>query len=374
MTRKHLFLKTLPEALILIMLSAFVFGQSDSKANLRLAHFSSDAPKYDLVINNQLLIKDVAYTDVSGYLALEPGKYRLYVYPHRAPQSLLNKIETDGSQTSKEETATPLSVKPLTPLSIDVDLKAGAEYTLMVAGFFNPPPPQSELGDLQISMEAGPTVKVIGPGGFNQTVTESRQLRDLIPGVYTVAASQEGFESIQYQVEISPDTLTTLPIALKEASDSSPDEAPTDVDSFAQALTSETSRELTWQRTQLYLYEDSPPTAEGQEASIRLIHASPITTSVDVYMSDQPDPATLNLLSEQLSFPNDTDRLTVAAGHYLLRLSPVGTKENLISLHNLVLEPKTAYTFYIVGSLSDSFTNIIPKVDQLISSESQETQ
>ena len=342
------------KTLCLLAIAAASFGHAQIDASLRLAHFSPDAPQLDLVVNNTLVIKDIAYADVSAYISLEQGEYELKVYPHRAPEPFTEtELDADEQVSSKK-------VTPLVPFTLNVNLVGGKSYTLLAAGFFNPPPPDDELGDLEVIAEGSTTIDIVGPGGFSQTFVGTKQLRDLLPGSYIVAASEEGYESIQYTAEVSANTEITLPITLKESTVG--ETAATEVESVATAL-QETTRDPDWQRVQLHLYEDKPPESEDESSVLRFIHASPVTPSVDLSTEQKGDEP--NVLLTNLGFPNESDLLETEAGLYTLRLSSSGQSDSLIELTDLTLEPGINYTFYIVGSLSDSFINIIPKVDRV---------
>ncbi|NGM70028.1 DUF4397 domain-containing protein [Natronolimnobius sp. AArcel1] len=53
--------------------------EDEDMGALRVAHFSPDAPNVDVYINDQRVLADVAYDDVSPYLEIVPGTYSLTV-------------------------------------------------------------------------------------------------------------------------------------------------------------------------------------------------------------------------------------------------------------------------------------------------------
>ncbi|WP_265112496.1 DUF4397 domain-containing protein [Halosolutus halophilus] len=48
-------------------------------AAVRVAHFSPDAPNVDVYVDGNRVLADVAYGDVSPYLEIEPGTYRIKI-------------------------------------------------------------------------------------------------------------------------------------------------------------------------------------------------------------------------------------------------------------------------------------------------------
>ncbi len=48
-------------------------------SNLRVAHFSSDAPPVDVYLDNERLIADVAFGDITDFISIRPGTYRFSV-------------------------------------------------------------------------------------------------------------------------------------------------------------------------------------------------------------------------------------------------------------------------------------------------------
>lgn len=48
-----------------------------ANAYLRVIHLSPDAPDVNIVIDEKKIIKDIGYTDSSGYVELEPGEHTI---------------------------------------------------------------------------------------------------------------------------------------------------------------------------------------------------------------------------------------------------------------------------------------------------------
>ena len=56
---------------------------------IRVAHFSPDAPNVDVYVNDQRILADVAYEDVSPYLEIVPGTYSLTITAAGEPDEIV---------------------------------------------------------------------------------------------------------------------------------------------------------------------------------------------------------------------------------------------------------------------------------------------
>lgn len=55
-------------------------GMGDAEmANVRVAHLSPDAPNVDVYVDDEAVLEDVAFRDISDYLQLEPGSYEVQI-------------------------------------------------------------------------------------------------------------------------------------------------------------------------------------------------------------------------------------------------------------------------------------------------------
>jgi len=57
-------------------------------AAVRVAHFSPDAPNVDVFVEGEQVLADVAYGDVSPYLAIEPGTYTVTITAAGDPETV----------------------------------------------------------------------------------------------------------------------------------------------------------------------------------------------------------------------------------------------------------------------------------------------
>jgi Domain of unknown function (DUF4397) len=330
-------------------------------AAVRLAHVSPDAPLVDLLVDGRLRLQDVNFTAVSSYLILPAGDHELRVFPHRAPTEA---VSADPAATSK--------VAAPEPFIVSVTLEPGRYYTLVASGFFDPPPAADQLGALSLSMTEGTTATVTGPRAYATTVTGNSDLTELSPGTYTIAASQEGFKTAQYEAEVKPNETAVLSIVLQANGEGETSEA------VAPVPTNATNSGLEWRKVQLQLYEDKlsgfPPPGF---VFVRVIHASPVTPAVSVVLArrGQEDGKTqdTNETSEpiitNLSYPNETDYVAVAAGRTSFRLLNTETNQVSTELTNLELRAGTFYTFFIVSTRSDSFVSVLPTIDAVLAGQ-----
>jgi Domain of unknown function (DUF4397) len=323
---------------------------------VRLAHVSPDAPTLDLLVDGRLRLQDVNFTEVSSYVILPAGEHELRVFPHRSP-----------SETGSGDSATATVLAP-EPFIISVNLEPGRYYTLATPGFFEPPPNQDQLGVLSLSMPAETTATVTGPRAYATAVTGSSELSELFPGTYAITASQEGFKTAQYEAEVQPNKTAFLSIALQANSEGETSNAQT-LPANETVHSNEASSGLEWRNVQLQLYEDKlgtfPPPGF---ALVRVIHTSPITSAVSVVLArgGQNETGTSESLVNNLSYPNETDYLAVAAGQMSFRLLASDTSQVITDLANLELNAGTIYTFFIIGTRTDNFVSVIPTIDAVL--------
>ncbi|OVE84895.1 DUF4397 domain-containing protein [Natronolimnobius baerhuensis] len=63
--------------------------EDEETGALRVAHFSPDAPNVDVYVNDQRVLADVAYDDVSPYLEIAPGTYSLTITAAGDPDAVV---------------------------------------------------------------------------------------------------------------------------------------------------------------------------------------------------------------------------------------------------------------------------------------------
>lgn len=350
-------------------------------AALRLAHLSPDAPLVDLLVDGRLVLQDVVFQNVSGYLLVPAGSHDLKVFPHRAatpPASPQTTPSTSGdpaatgaapAQTAgpdndapNADPEAPIKVAPLEPFTLSVDLEAGDYYTVAIAGFFNPPAAETAGGSLNVEVAAGTTVRITGPRSYTVALEQSQTLDRLEPGRYTVVASRGGFQSARYQLRISPGETTTLPIDLQQVDGGATPDLPTPAPTEQAAPV--------WHRSQLQLYKDAfvslPPAGQ---VFVRVVHAAPgvnaVTVSSRVAAADTTPAAATPFLND-FAFPNASPYLVLASGRQTLDILLAGTDFVLATLPDIDLLPGAVYTLYLVGTLNDRFLTPLPTVDAVL--------
>jgi hypothetical protein len=93
---------------------------------------------------------------------------------------------------------------------------------------------------------------------------------------------------------------------------------------------------------QLQVYEDDDSLPAGNDAKLRVIHASPDVDAVDIGPENQDD------LFTHLGFPNATRYVEVPAGTYPLEGTLAGTNEEAFKV-DATLAPQTVYTAFGIG-------------------------
>src|SRR5688572_21498336 len=90
-----------------------------------------------------------------------------------------------------------------------------------------------------------------------------------------------------------------------------------------------------------------PASAQGNNAMVRVVHASPDAPAVDVYVDGQA-------VLTNVAFPAISDYLAVPAGAHELAVAPAGQGEAAaVITANPVLEAGKAYTVAAVGLVAD---------------------
>lgn len=99
---------------------------------------------------------------------------------------------------------------------------------------------------------------------------------------------------------------------------------------------------------QAQIYEDDNSLPAGDDAKLRVVHASPDVAAVDIGPENQDD------LFTHLGFPNATKYVKVPAGTYPLEGTLAGTRKEAFKV-TATLAPQTVYTAFGIG-LADEGT------------------
>ena len=353
-------------------------AQDAPLSGLRLAHLSPDAPLVDLVVDDELILRDVAFSDVTGYLLLPAGQHELRVFAHRLPQEL--EVGLDAAAGTSAGTAAGTggvsgapprasrATRTLEPVTLFVTLEAGAYYTLNYVGFYEPPPVEEERGALSVSVDPDDTIfALVGPRGYNVTLQGDALQENLVPGGYTVSAQRAGYQSTTYEVEVQPNVTTTLSATLQRLQE--PSEALEQPD----LTTNLRNPGGAWQKVELQLYRDEflgwPPVAGN--TFVRVVHASSIAPAVTVTsalpggsQAGTGGAGALNVtLAQGLSFPNTSEYVPVPSGAQTLVVREVESQNVIIEVPGFTFVPGAVYTLYLVADAVDNQLKVITAVD-----------
>lgn len=108
----------------------------------------------------------------------------------------------------------------------------------------------------------------------------------------------------------------------------------------------------------LTLFEDDNRTPSGNNAHIRLIHASPDAPPVDVAVA-----GTDTNVFRGVAFRNVSPYVPVPAGTYSLDVKVNETGATVLTIPNLQLQARTVYTAVAVGLAGNGTLRVVPLVD-----------
>lgn len=108
----------------------------------------------------------------------------------------------------------------------------------------------------------------------------------------------------------------------------------------------------------LTIFEDDNGTPSGNNAHIRLIHASPDAPPVNVAVA-----GTDTNVFTGVAFRNVSPYVPVPAGTYSLDVKVNATGETVLTIPNLKLDARTVYTAVAVGLAGNGTLRVVPLVD-----------
>ncbi|AFZ72716.1 DUF4397 domain-containing protein [Natronobacterium gregoryi] len=173
-------------------------------AFVRVAHFSPDAPNVDIFVDGAPVLRDVAYSDISPYLELEPGTYTVAITAAGDPDTVVFEDEVAAEAAFytiaaigelEAETFRPEILVDADPLPED-----GEDAAFVRVAHFSPDAPAVDVwaddaplvenvsfGDVSgyLAVPAGSYTLSIRPAGDPDTIVASFDV-DLAAGtVYT---------------------------------------------------------------------------------------------------------------------------------------------------------------------------------------------
>ena len=59
------------------MYASYYHPQMNCNSYVQVLHVSPDAPPVDIYANGNMIVQNLAYKDLTGYLAVPPGEYNI---------------------------------------------------------------------------------------------------------------------------------------------------------------------------------------------------------------------------------------------------------------------------------------------------------
>ena len=316
-------------------------------AAIRLTHLSPDAPQFDMVVDRQLFMTDVAYGEVSPYTSLPAGQHEISVWPHRLPETAAGE-EVEGPQT-------------LEPVTILVDLEDGGYYTLAISGFYQRPPQEESAGGLEVDVDPPEAnVLVAGPRGFERSFQGERVLEGLEPGSYTVRAEYAGHQPATFEITVQENEVSTVSITLQEG-DQEGDATDREPENLG------ASSGGGWRPLELHAFRDDLAVVAPPGGSrIRLAHLSPLTGPVDLLAIPADGAGEPAVLASGLSFPNAGDYMRLPGRDYSFQVRLAGADAILTEIDEVRMPAGGVYTFFLVQEPTDNYLRLVPSVDSLL--------
>ncbi|MEO0595575.1 MAG: DUF4397 domain-containing protein [Chloroflexota bacterium] len=320
---------------------------SDSTAAVRVGHFASDAPRVDIYLDGEAVIEDLAYTQVTPFLALPAGMYEVAVVPVGADieDAVIGPLEVDFSAdtnttvaavgTLENETLTAtIFTEDYDPLQ---DNRAGLTvfHAIDGEGAVNIIGSGTQLVDFL----RYPDLEQGFDGAFTRTVPAG--LYDLsvqvdATGVIVRAATDVPLADGQYYLVVALGTAGTdgdLLVVTPEGNLNVPleEETPTPDDTDTT--------------------EDTATIAEGI-ANLRVGHFAPDAPNVDIFIDGE-------LTVGNLAFTSVTQFLELPSGTYEIAIAATGDAvddERLI--FEVTLEADTHTTIGAIGSIENDSLDV----------------
>jgi hypothetical protein len=291
---------------------------STEGTQIRVAHFSFDAPAVDIALDGgDVVVSNLAYPDATAYLDLPAGEYDLEIRP----------------------TGTTDVAFDIPPLTLD----AGTSYSAFAVGglsdgsFTVVPAVDAALAGVRVlhgSADA-PAVDVYANGGL---ILENVPFGTISPYLYVPAGT--------YQIQVVPSgaSLAEGPVVIDAA-----------LAFEGGTLTTVAASNVLADITANVISDAPAPVAD--KAQVRVVHLSADAPRVDV----APDgaPAT-DAIVKNLKYGKASKYLTVDGGEYDLDVRAAGKKKAAFDIPAITLENGKSYSAIAIGQLGDgSFTVIL---------------
>lgn len=358
-------------ALCLAALATAAWGQG--LAGIRFVHLSPDAPAVDVALQDAALLQDVEYGRATGYAAAPAGERTLRVFPHRLP--LTDPEQDDGEEGgdaegaedgSEEEEEASVRLEPITRV---MNLEAGSYYTVVLSGFYEPPPEAQRSGAISLDVEPAEAEVVLeGPRGYLEEFTGDRLIDDLEGGTYELEVAAEGYAPYEQEVVVQPFRTTVVAATLQE--EEGEDGGAEDEEEVADPVgEGEAEGDGAWDPVELHLFQDDDLAAPAPgHARVAIVHASPLAPPVDVTFRPETgdDEAEPVAVASRLTYPNSVEPIEVRSGQGTLVVRVANSDNRLAQIRDLTLRPGATYEFFLAPDPDDETIWVVPSVVSLL--------
>lgn len=368
-------------------------------ARVRVVHASPDAPAVDVLVNGEVALADIAFTDITAYASLPAGTYNVQVTPAGANEIVVIDADlalAEGTDYSVVAVGELASIAPLVLVddntldpsaarirfvhaspnapAVDIALAGGPVLFGDVsftenAGYISVP---GGTYDLEVRLAGTETVVLPLPGiAVENNTVYSVFATGLVGGTPALAATI-GIDNRAARVRAvhaSPDApavdvlVNGLPAITSLAFTEASSYLQVPPDTYAVAVTPAgvpnvevISADLTLELgidysvvaigtlatiQPLVLVDDN--TLDPENARIRFVHASPDAPAVDIALAGGP------VLFGDTSFGESAGYISVPGGTYDLEVRIAGTDTVVLPLPGVAVENNTVYSVFAMG-------------------------
>ncbi|ELZ25079.1 hypothetical protein C475_11049 [Halosimplex carlsbadense 2-9-1] len=291
--------------------------QTQETSYLRVGHFSPDAPAVNVSIDNETVVENAVFGDVTGYLALESGEYNATITVADQPNTVL----FEGNLTLEPRTVGTLAASGEFSTGSQTDF----EPVLFEDNAWEPDNDSAAVSLVHLSPDA-PAVDVVvteGPTeeGDAETETETETATD-------IGTATETGTAIDVGTATETGTATDVGTATETATDA--------------GTTTETAQGSPTATT-----TSTPFGATDTATEAGATGTATDTVGIDNLMpAQQEDDETY--LARNLTFQNASDYVNVPAGDYTVEIRTNDT-EQVVATVDLSVEGGTAYSVFAAG-------------------------
>jgi len=300
----------------------------DESTRVRAIHLSPDAPNVDVLVDGSEVLSDVAFGDISDYLALDPGTYTVTIAAADDPETVafMGDVSVESGTDYTLAAVGELSEGTFRPLGLVDDTRrsvSGIAYLRVVHASPDAPAVDVTLFDGRL-----PLVKGISFGDTTDYLA-------LPAGEFTAEIRPAGSDDLVAEVdlELAGENAYTAFANGYLTPDDEPGDAPF---GLLPAIDGENQPEPT--------------------GRLRVAHASPDAPNVDVSLGGE------QVLAD-VPFGAVSDYLEVPAGTATAKITPTGDPDTTVFEGDVTIEGDTDYTVAAVGELSEETFRPLVLVD-----------